>query len=514
MATQVDYTSVSLGDDDLERQFEEELRRLRTTESLVEPHLVGHKVIDAGELIERFDPCAPRSRVGAAREAGAEIVGEAVVEAKAAFKGWKATPYAERISRLRAAGTDIGARVGELAATVSAETGKTRLEAVGEAREVVDMIEHYCALMEDNDGYHAIMKSTETEMNYDVLVPYGVFAVISPFNFPVALSVGMIVGALVTGNTVVLKPSSKTPRSTAAIARLIRDHLPPGVLNVVHGGAKVGELLTAADVDGIAFTGSAHVGWQLVATPSPTGLPRPVLAEMGGQNPAIVAYSANLDDAVSGIVRSAFGLSGQKCSACRRVVVVEAVADELTERIVKAAEALVVGDPLDPHADLGPVIDDVIARSIDDAILLARSDGSLLTGGRVAGLEGNFFSPVVVTDLPRGHALTRDELFAPFLTITRVATFEEAIAEANDVGYGLSAGIYSSDDRELATFIEDIEAGVIYLNRAAGATTGAWPGVQSFCGWKRSGSSGKGGLGLWYLPGFMREQSRTIVAGR
>jgi 1-pyrroline-5-carboxylate dehydrogenase len=276
----------------------------------------------------------------------------------------------------------------------------------------------------------------------------------------------------------------------------------------------IGQLLTAADVDGIAFTGSAHVGWQLVATPSPSGLPRPVLAEMGGQNPAIVASSATLDDAVAGIVRSAFGLSGQKCSACRRVVVVEAVADELTERIVRAAEALVVGDPLDPRADLGPVIDDVVARSIDDAILLARRDGTLLTGGRVAGLEGNYFAPVVVADLPRGHALTRDELFAPFLTITRVATFEDAIAEANDVGYGLSAGIYSSDDSELATFIDDIEAGVIYLNRAAGATTGAWPGVQSFCGWKRSGSSGKGGLGLWYLPGFMREQSRTIVGGR
>jgi 1-pyrroline-5-carboxylate dehydrogenase len=235
---------------------------------------------------------------------------------------------------------------------------------------------------------------------------------------------------------------------------------------------------------------------------------------MGGQNPAIVGSSANLDDAASGIVRSAFGLSGQKCSACRRVVVVEAVADELTDRIVKAARALVVRDPLDPHADLGPVIDEAIARRTDAAILLARSDGRLLTGGRVAGLEGNYFSPVVVTDLPPGHALTREELFAPFLTITRVATFEEAIAEANDVGYGLSAGIYSSDDRELAAFIEDIEAGVIYLNRAAGATTGAWPGKQSFCGWKRSGSSGKGGLGLWYLLGFMREQSRTVVVGR
>jgi len=514
MAAQVDYSSSSLGDDHLERLFEDELRRLRAIESPVEAHLVGHKVIEAGELIERLDPCAPGSRVGAAREASVEVVGDAVAEAKAAFKGWKATPYAERVSRLRAAATDIGTQVGELAAIVSAETGKTRLEAVGEAREVLDMIEHYCTLMEDNNGYRLSLKSTETEKNFDVLVPYGVFAVISPFNFPVALAVGMMVGALVTGNTVVLKPSDKTPRSTAAIGRLIREHLPVGVLNVVHGGAGVGESLAATDVDGIAFTGSAHVGWQLVATPAPSGLPRPVLAEMGGQNPAIVGSSAHLDDAASGIVRSAFGLSGQKCSACRRVVVVEAVADELIDRIVKAARALVVGDPLDPDVDLGPVIDDAIARRTDAAIVLARGEGSLLTGGRVAGLEGNYFSPVVVTDLPRGHALTRDELFAPFLTITRVATFGEAIAEANDVGYGLSAGVYSSDERELDTFIEDIEAGVLYLNRAAGATTGAWPGIQSFCGWKRSGSAGKGGLGFWYLPGFMREQSRTIVVGR
>jgi len=514
MAPRVDYSSSSLGNDDLEHRFEEGLEGLRAIPSSVEPHLIGEAKIETGDLIERFDPCRSGARVGAAREASAEVVDHAVASAKAAFKAWRATPYTERVARLRAAGAKIQEKVGELAAIVSAETGKTRLEAVGETQEVVDMIEHYCSLMERNDGYWASLRSTDSEKNYDVLVPYGVFAVISPFNFPVALAVGMTVSALVTGNTVVLKPSDKTPRSTATVAELLRGHLPPGVLNIVHGGPSVGAALAATDVDGIAFTGSADVGWQLLATPSPSGLPRPVLAEMGGQNPAVVAASANLADAASGIIRSAFGLSGQKCSACRRAVVVDAVADELVDRIVKAAQELVVGDPLDPRTDLGPVVDDAIAQRVDTAIAQARAEGAVLTGGRVHGLEGNFFSPVVVADLPRDHTLTRQELFAPFLTVIRVSTFDEAMAEANAVRYGLSAGLFSADQREIDRFVADIEAGVIYVNRAAGATTGAWPGVQSFCGWKRSGSTGKGGLGYWYLPGFMKEQSRTIVVGR
>lgn len=511
MSTQVNYSSTSLGDVELDKQFESSLVGIRSTESPVESHFVGADVIDSGALIERFDPCVPGSRVSAAREGSTEVVVAAVAAARTAFRGWRAMPYAERTALLRLVAAETRDRIGEISAIVSAETGKTRLEAVGETQEVLDMIEHYSSLMEDNNGYHAEQKSTDTEKNYDVLVPCGVFAVIAPFNFPVALTVGMMTGALVTGNTVVLKPSDKTPRSTAEIAKIFRSHLPTGVVNIVHGGAETGRALAATDVDGIAFTGSAQVGWDLVNTPSPTGLPRPVLAEMGGQNPAIVAASANLDDAAEGIVRSAFGLSGQKCSACRRVVVVDEVADALIEKIVARAEALVVGDPLDPATNLGPVIDDAIAARIDAALEAARRDGTVRTGGRLADRTGNFYAPVVVADLPHGHALTRDELFAPFITVTRVSDFDAALAEANAVDYGLSAGVFSADDAEVQQFIDDIEAGVIYVNRAAGATTGAWPGVQSFCGWKRSGSAGKGGLGLWYLPGFMKEQSRTIV---
>lgn len=509
MSTKVDYTSTELPGD-LESTFEVELNRRRGGEPAVEEHVIAGSKRTDGVMFERFDPCRPGVRVSAAYSAPPELVVEAVDAARAAFTVWRRTSIDDRCSRLLRSADRIDAQIAELAAILSAETGKTRLEAIGEVQEAADIIRHYTRLMTENDGYNYAMKSSPTEDTFDVLVPYGVFGVIGPFNFPFALPIGMMVGALVTGNTVVCKPSDKTPASTAAAAAVLSDELPAGVVNVVHGGADIGRALAETDVDGIAFTGSAEVGWQLIAGTTPSGLPRPVLAEMGGQNPAVVGASADLDAAAAGIVRSAFGLSGQKCSACRRVVVVGDVADELTGKIVAKAQDLVVGDPIDKDTYLGPVIDEHIAGRIDAALATAARDGQVLTGQRL-DRDGNWFAPVVVSGLPAGHALTREELFAPFLTITTVDTFDDALAEANDVSYGLTAGVFSGDQSEIDRFVEQIEAGVIYINRAAGATTGAWPGVQSFCGWKRSGSMGKGGLGHHYLQGFMREQSRTIA---
>lgn len=511
MTTKVDYASSSLGDTTLEEAYEEALRRIRDSEPKREENLVGGHRRTSEEIVKRFDPSREDCLVGAAYKATREILLEAVHAAHIAKKGWAKTAYPERNTLLRRAAAEVASQQIELAALLSAETGKNRLEAFGEAQEVLDMVEHYCTLMENNDGYSVQQRSSETEKNYDLLLPYGVFAVISPFNFPAALTVGMMTGALVTGNTVVLKPSDKTPRSAAFIADIFARYLPAGVLNIVHGGAQVGQWLAEADVDGIAFTGSAQVGWQLFDLKGPRGIQRPVLAEMGGQNPAIVARSADLDAAAAGIVRSAYGLSGQKCSACRRVIVDEMVAGELIDRIVDLTEGLVVGDPIDPRSSLGPVIDAAAAARIDEALELARKDGTVHTGGKESSLQGNYYRPAVVSGLPRGHRLTREELFAPFLTVTRVSSFADALEEANEVEYGLSAGVFSKDPTEIEQFLDQAEAGVLYVNRAAGATTGAWPGVQSFCGWKRSGTSGKGGLGIWYLPGFMREQNRTIV---
>ncbi|MBU2668078.1 aldehyde dehydrogenase family protein [Actinoplanes bogorensis] len=507
----INYSASSLQDAELDAAFEESLRSVRAEDAPTEPlHIDGADVTTA-QTVERLDPCTG-DVVGRASAAGEDEIRRAVAAAKRAAGPWRRTAYGERLALIRAAREAYGKNLARIAAIVSAETGKTRLEAVGETHEVLDMIEHYCAQFERADGFATQQRTvSEGERNFDILRPYGVFAVIAPFNFPVALSVNMTVAALITGNTVVIKPSDKTPRSTAVVMKFLTEVLPAGVLNVVHGGATTGAQLAATDVDGIAFTGSAEVGWQLAATPSPSGLPRPLLAEMGGQNPVIVTASADLTDAASGIVRSAIGLSGQKCSGLRRIVVDRSVAGPLRDLVAEKFAAVRVGDPLDASVGMGPLIDDAISNRVDEALAAAHRDGKVLTGGRVADDKGNYFTPVLVADLPKDHPLTRQELFAPFVTVIEVDSFDEALDEANAVEYGLSAGIFSADQAEIDRFLDEIEAGITYVNRPAGATTGAWPGVQSFAGWKRSGSTGKGGLGTWYLQGFMREQNRTIV---
>jgi 1-pyrroline-5-carboxylate dehydrogenase len=396
---------------------------------------------------------------------------------------------------------------------VSAETGKIRGEAVPEVQEGVDLIEIYCAQMERQEGYRIEMgRLSDSETNVSVLRPYGVFAVIGPFNFPFALIVNMAAGALVTGNTVVIKPAAEAPRSGALVAELAAEAgLPAGVVNVVHGDERTGRALVDSPVDGVAFTGSAEAGHAIArALQSRTPL-RPLIAEMGGKNPALVAASADLDAAAEGIAASAFGFSGQKCSACSRAIVVDAVHDALVERLRERTEQLAVGDPADGDAYTGPVIDERAVERFEAAVREAERDGAIVTGGGRPDLAGLYVEPTIVSDLPPGHRLTREELFVPFVTVTRVGSLDEALAEANAVDYGLTAGIFSRDEAEVERFLDEIEAGVVYVNRRAGATTGAWPGIQSFCGWKSSGSTGKGGLGPYYVQQFMREQSRTVV---
>jgi 1-pyrroline-5-carboxylate dehydrogenase len=232
---------------------------------------------------------------------------------------------------------------------------------------------------------------------------------------------------------------------------------------------------------------------------------------MGGKNPAIVTAHADLGKAAEGVARAAYGLSGQKCSACSRAVVVDAVHDEFVERLAAFAAGLRIGDPADRETFLGPVVNEAAVARFTAAADAARRDGRIAGGGGRPDRPGLFVDPTVVAGLPHGHALERDELFLPFVTVTRVASLDEALAEANAPDYGLTAGIFSEDAGEVARFLDEIEAGVVYVNRRAGATTGAWPGTQTFCGWKSSGSTGKGGLGRHYVPQFMREQSRTVV---
>ena len=275
------------------------------------------------------------------------------------------------------------------------------------------------------------------------------------------------------------------------------------------------ELQENAGIDGMVFTGSYEVGMKLYRSFTKE-YPRPIITEMGGKNPAIIMGSADLDEAAEGVMRSAFGFDGQKCSANSRVYVERSVARDFVDRLVEKARGIAVGDPTQRSNWMGPVINQRALETFTKAVEDARAGGGTIeVGGEVLSdgetARGFFPTPTVVTGLPLEHRLFRDELFVPFLVVGEVESLDQALHEANDSAYGLTAGIFSRDEAEVQRFLDTIQAGVVYVNRRAGATTGAWPGIQSFGGWKGSGSSGKSGLGPYYVQQFLREQSQTVV---
>jgi len=285
-------------------------------------------------------------------------------------------------------------------------------------------------------------------------------------------------------------------------------------LHVLVGGDDVGRALVAdARIDGLTFTGSYEVGMQL-SKEAAGAYPRPVICEMGGKNPVIVSRHADLDVAAEGTARSAFGLSGQKCSAASRVYVERPVAEAFVERLVERAKAIEPADPRARDTYLGPVVDEAALERFQRAVHEARVEGEVLAGGhRVTDGQlgrGYYVEPTVVR-VPATSWVATSELFVPLIAVDVVDSVDEAISRANDTPLGLTAGFFSRDRAEIDAFLSRIEAGVVYVNRRAGATTGAWPGVQPFGGWKGSGSGGKAGGGPYYLQQYLREQSRTIV---
>lgn len=512
MAVRLTYTSGGI-DSAMHAEFERCLRAARAVEPKPQTHVIAGARHHEGPVFERTDPSHVERTASRAHAAGPETVALAVRAAREACAQWRRTPYRERIERLAAVALAISERHLELAAVMSVETGKNRTEAIVEVQEAAELIETYSEELERHDGFVAPLASfTSAERGTEILRPYGVFGVIAPFNFPLALTVGMTAAALLAGNTVVVKPSEEAPWTGALLAEtLLAGELPPGVFNLVHGGPDTGRALVDAAVDGIAFTGSAEVGREIARKLVGGPYARPALTEMGGKNPAIVTTTADLDAAAEGLARAAFGLSGQKCSACSRAIVLDGVHDELLERLCAFTATLPLGDPSGRESFLGPVVNARAYERFQESIATARRDGQVAIGGGLPRPDGWFVEPTVVHSLPLGHSLTRQELFLPFLTVIRVATLDEALAEANATDYGLTAGIFSSEQREIERFFDETQAGVLYVNRRAGATTGAWPRTQSFCGWKSSGTTGKGGLGPYYLPQFMREQSRTVV---
>jgi 1-pyrroline-5-carboxylate dehydrogenase len=515
----ITYATLTADNEDLHSGFEQAIVRVRAGLGAHHQNYIDGAWRDGDGTFEVRSPIDRDIVLGTFARGTMGDVATAVAAARAAQPAWAATPWQERLAIIRRAAELISDRLMDLSAIMSFEVGKNRIEALGEVEESADLVRYYAQTMDDNAGYdHPLDNLGDAAVHTrSILRPHGVFAVVSPFNFPMALAAGPTSAAMMAGNTVVFKPSSASPLSAVKLMEAYIDAgVPAGVVNMVMGpGETVGQALQDhPGVDGIVFTGSYEVGMRLFHSFS-TLWPRPCIVEMGGKNPAIVTGSADLDEAAEGIMRSAFGFGGQKCSANSRVYVERSVHDELIAKLVEKTEQIVIGDPIVRQNWLGPIIDRRAVDRHQQAVSDARRDGTIFTGGEHltdADLERGFYvEPTVVGGLPADHRLFRDELFAPLTAVCAVDTLDEAITLANDSVYGLTAGVYSEDPAEVQAFLDRIHAGVLYVNRRAGATTGAWPGVQAFGGWKGSGSTGKAGLSMYYVAQFMREQSHTIV---
>ena len=446
----------------------------------------------------------------------------AIKAAKEAFPRWSAKSWRERVDIMNRAADLIDQRKFEIAVAITYEVGKNRLEALAECWEAVDAIRLYSKVMERNDGYAERTGPGGPGEHCRVFAkPLGVWPVVSPFNFPFMLANAMALGALMTGNTVVLKPTSEAPLTGLMLFKVFRDAgVPAGAVNYVTGpGANFEqEFVSNRDVAGIAFTGSRDVGMRLYRGFLNTQpFPKPMVLEMGSKNPVVVTSSANIKDAVEGTVRAAFGYSGQKCSAASRIYVQSGVRSRFLKALQRRVEEVAVGDPRRKEVFMGPVINEQAASKFKKVVAEARrAGGELITGGNVLRTgrlgRGYYVTPTVITGLPSTHHLFRDELFLPLVVVDAFKTFDEAIAKVNDTDYGLTAGIFTSDQKEVRSFMNRTQFGVVYSNRAGGATTGAWPGAQSFTGWNASGATGRGVGGSHYLLNFTRDQSQTIVS--
>ena len=515
----ITYATLRADNEELHRLYEDGLTEAKRELGKSHSNFVGGKERAGDGEFEVKSPIDRNLVLGSFAKGSRKDVQDAVEAARRAQPAWAATPWKDRLELIRKAADLISERQMRYAGLMAIEVGKNRLEALGEVEEAADLLRYYAQTMEDNDGYDHPMDNLgdPTVHTRSILRPHGVFAVISPFNFPMALAAGPTAAALMAGNTVVFKPSSAAPISGVKLVECYRDAgIPDGVVNLVMGpGETVGAELRENDgIDGIVFTGSYEVGMDLFRTFSKR-YPKPTIVEMGGKNPAVVSRTADLEEAAEGIVRSAFGFGGQKCSANSRVYVEKPVHDELVRLLVEKTEAITIGDPLLRENWLGPIIDERAVDRHQQAVEEARRDGRVFIGGeRLSdrGMERGFYvEPTVVGHLPADHRLFRDELFAPFTAVHAVDSFDEGVRLANDSVYGLTAGVYSEDPGEVQRFLDTIESGVTYVNRRAGATTGAWPGVQAFGGWKGSGSTGKAGLSMYYVAQFLREQSHTVV---
>ena len=456
-----------------------------------------------GSSLESHNPCRPDELVAQVRGASVTDVETAIKQAHAHYDTWRNRPPEERAAILRQAASDMNRRRYELAAWEIFEVGKPWREADADVAEAIDFLRYYaeemCRLAQP-----ARLGDRPGELNHRVYGPRGVAAVIAPWNFPLAISAGMVSAALVTGNAVVFKPSERSPRMGRLLTEiLLGAGVPPGVLTCLPGGPEIGQALVVhPDVATIAFTGSKAVGLHIMAkaahvVPGQQAVKR-VIAEMGGKNAIIVDETADLDEAIVGVVTSFTSYAGQKCSACSRVIVHRAVYEPFVARLREAVLSLEIGDPADPGTRVGPVIDARAQERVRRFIAEGQHEGKLLVQRTVDGL-GCFVGPAVFTDVEPHHRLAQEEIFGPVLAVMKAENYAEAIRMANGTTYALTGGVYARSPANLALAREQFDVGNLYLNRPI---TGALVGRQPFGGHRFSGVGAKAG-GEDYLAQFM-----------
>lgn len=483
------------------------------------PNAVGGKERLSKEgVFADFCPYDTSVVVGKFQKGTRDDVKDAVDISRTSQEMWESTKVQRRCSIFRTAAGMMAKNKYELAAWLTLENGKNRYEAMSEVDEAIDYLRYYSLLLDQNRGYDLVLNGPLICSDAkSVLRPLGVMGVISPFNFPLAITCGMLTGALITGNAAILKPASDAPLMGFLLYKtLIGAGVPPEVLHYITGpGETVGDELTCNDgIAALVFTGSRDVGMGIARKSMQFGKRSPIL-EMGSKNPAIVSDMADLDKAVEGVARSAFGYCGQKCSATSRVILQKKIADQFLKKLVEWLRDKEIGEPNRKTVFMGPLINNAAVERYRKIIWEAAQQGQVLTGGHILDdtgpySKGYFVEPAVVVHLPKDHEFVRKELFAPILIALTYGDFEEALDVANNVEYGLTAGLFSEDQREIDRFFDRIQAGVAYVNKASGATTGALVGQQPFTGWKASGVTGKGAGGPYYLLQFLQEQSRTV----
>jgi 1-pyrroline-5-carboxylate dehydrogenase len=429
-----------------------------------------------------------------------------VQAADRAFPSWSATTPEERADYLFRAAELIRKRRNDLSALMVLEVGKAWSEADGETAETVDLIEWYARQMLRLSEAKELTpwEGERTEFFY---VPLGAGAIISPWNFPLALTAGMMSAAIVAGNTVVVKPASASATTVAWLVALFDEvGLPAGVINYVtgSGGAIGDQLVDHPRIRFIAFTGSKEVGVRIYergakVQPGQNWLKR-VQLEMGGKNGVVVDETADLDAAAAGIVAGAFGFQGQKCSAGSRAIVVDTVYDQLLGKVVDRAKALRVGDPTDPAIEVGPLIDDAAERKVLDYITIGRDEGTVVLGGRKMDLDGHFVEPTVIAEVAPTARIAQEEIFGPVLAVIRAKDFDDAMQIANGTQFGLTGALYSRDRARLDRARREFHVGNLYFNRKS---TGAMMGVHPFGGFNMSGTDSKAG-GPDYLLFFLQ----------